>query len=315
MPEHFTWQQILIAGNYRVDSRTLRFYFDLYRNEQRIAEECAMDVCPTRASALWLGSPLPLELDHENGNECDNRPGNLRLLCPICHRQQPTDKGKNIGRVELLADAGEEPTGRSFVVHESNGNDHFTFIPTGFRALPTLPCSVCGEALVSRDYAPNKRGGAPNASDFDSCLRRCEKCHIGLSNSRNPDDIVRIFREIDDAIPIPVRGGVDVVLEQAMNVRNRAAKRVKFCSESSEDAVTWSVFLGLQRAGRLREILSKLGCVFSQGAATEPVMLLWGVPVPSDAHNGIAIRDHLLAIADTQTLFWTLETWALSSLK
>lgn len=39
---------------------------------------------------------IPLELDHVNGNNQDNRLLNLRILCPNCHSLQSTHRGKNI---------------------------------------------------------------------------------------------------------------------------------------------------------------------------------------------------------------------------
>lgn len=44
---------------------------------------------------VWDGEKLQLELDHTNGVSNDNRIENLRWLCPNCHSQTHTYRGKN----------------------------------------------------------------------------------------------------------------------------------------------------------------------------------------------------------------------------
>lgn len=51
--------------------------------------------CSSCDNTEWLGQPISLELDHKNGNHQDNRLENLCLLCPNCHAQTPTYRGKN----------------------------------------------------------------------------------------------------------------------------------------------------------------------------------------------------------------------------
>jgi Zn finger protein HypA/HybF involved in hydrogenase expression len=43
----------------------------------------------------WLGNPIPIELDHINGKNNDNRLVNLKILCPNCHALTPTYRGRN----------------------------------------------------------------------------------------------------------------------------------------------------------------------------------------------------------------------------
>ncbi len=53
--------------------------------------------CESCLRDSWNGRPIPLELDHINGRRDDNRLANLRMLCPNCHAQTPTYRGRNIG--------------------------------------------------------------------------------------------------------------------------------------------------------------------------------------------------------------------------
>ena len=43
---------------------------------------------------IWNNKPLTLQLHHINGNNKDNRIGNLQILCPNCHEQQDFTRGR-----------------------------------------------------------------------------------------------------------------------------------------------------------------------------------------------------------------------------
>lgn len=43
----------------------------------------------------WLGEPITLELEHKDGNRQNNERSNLECLCPNCHSQTDTWRGRN----------------------------------------------------------------------------------------------------------------------------------------------------------------------------------------------------------------------------
>ena len=46
----------------------------------------------------WLDKPIPLELHHLDGNRNNNTLNNYQLLCPNCHAQTDSYRGKNVSK-------------------------------------------------------------------------------------------------------------------------------------------------------------------------------------------------------------------------
>lgn len=102
---------------------TVRRKYMTWRLEQGIPNRCDNSDCPFHLGSLnWNGSPLPVILDHVNGNNRDNNPSNLRYLCPNCDSQQFTRGGANRSRVERLGDG-------SYIIKQRSGTRQYYFFP------------------------------------------------------------------------------------------------------------------------------------------------------------------------------------------
>ncbi|MFE9772928.1 HNH endonuclease signature motif containing protein [Streptomyces sp. NPDC005931] len=85
-------QEILVEDTSAHATRTPGRRLKRAMGELGVQMCCAM--CGIRP--VWLGHPLPLEVDHIDGNWRNNRIENLRLLCPNCH--STTDKYRGRGK-------------------------------------------------------------------------------------------------------------------------------------------------------------------------------------------------------------------------
>lgn len=58
--------------------------------------------CNVCGISEWVGKPISLELEHKDGNHHNNTRTNLEALCPNCHSQTATFRGRNKQSNRLL---------------------------------------------------------------------------------------------------------------------------------------------------------------------------------------------------------------------
>ncbi len=76
-----------LSNQYPIKSDSLR--------RRLLSEGIFSHQCQDCRVVTWKDSLVPLELHHVNGNREDNTLSNLQLLCPNCHAQTDTYRGKN----------------------------------------------------------------------------------------------------------------------------------------------------------------------------------------------------------------------------
>jgi hypothetical protein len=70
--------------------------YQTFKLKKRLIDEGYLkNECSICGISEWNGKPLPLELDHIDGNPTNHNIKNLRMICPNCHSQTKTFRGKN----------------------------------------------------------------------------------------------------------------------------------------------------------------------------------------------------------------------------
>ena len=83
-----------LTANEEIFTKDSRYSNELVK--QRIVKDNLLEYrCSKCGIDSWQGETIVLDLDHINGDNCDNRLENLRYLCPNCHSQTDTYKGRN----------------------------------------------------------------------------------------------------------------------------------------------------------------------------------------------------------------------------
>lgn len=151
-------------------------------------------------------------------------------------------------------------------------------------------CRVCG-GIVRFIGAPGAHRSA--ATSYGTCLYECESCRRRYSNARDPEQRTMFESEPAANVPPEIVPGLHEVLDSAINKSNRRNKREKFCAETSEDAVTWTVFRWLQQTGHATLVPELCGSNPPKGA---PSLLLWGASAGGEEASDV--RERYLLVSD-----------------
>lgn len=88
---NFEWEQtkkLIASGQANVQDKIIKKYLlDVYGNK-----------CMICSITEWIGQPVPLVMDHIDGNPEDSSLANLRIICHNCNALTPTFAGKNRGK-------------------------------------------------------------------------------------------------------------------------------------------------------------------------------------------------------------------------
>jgi len=87
-PNKLNLNEILEGKHPQYQSNKLR--------KRLLDDKIKLHQCESCGITEWNGQPVPLELNHIDGNCHNHKLENLEIICPNCHAQTTTYRGKNI---------------------------------------------------------------------------------------------------------------------------------------------------------------------------------------------------------------------------
>lgn len=131
--------------------------------------------------------------------------------------------------------------------------------------LGPMKCRLCEEVLI-----PSLTTVGVKANSYSDCFYGCANCRVAYSNRQDEAGRTLIYDTWERNIPVEVHAGMLNCLQRSLNQQSRPTKLKRLSFQTSEDAVSWTVFRYLQDRHLIDPIFG----------ISKPRVLFWGAEYP-----------------------------------
>lgn len=134
----------------------------------------------------WRDKPIVLELEHKNGIRSDHRLENLEFLCPNCHSQTFSYRGRNINKSTVHENVIIEAIKTSYSINETcrkvglAGSSNYNRIR---------------RILIKNDVSFLKKEIRKRVSDYEPNWRNRPKPHTRKVERPSKEDLINLIKE------------------------------------------------------------------------------------------------------------------------